>query len=173
MPQGVEFRQPNTGRKKAAGIRKMILVVVLVLGVAGTAVLLARESFTPETIRQPEQMQAEAEPQKEPEVENAAGEALSPAPEEAEQLLSATQEQSTSLPNLMGAWTQEEPPPCQDGCLCSARRYDQLLFYAQPWRTDGDSMCVGAGTGAERWERYIFLLGFSWECGGWNSRIRA
>lgn len=93
MPQGVEFRQPNTGRKKAAGIRKMILVVVLVLGVAGTAVLLARESFTPETIRQPEQMQAEAEPQKEPEVENAAGEALSPAPEEAEQLLSATQEQ--------------------------------------------------------------------------------
>lgn len=88
----------------------MILVVVLVLGVAGTAVLLARESFTPETIRQPEQMQAEAEPQKEPEVENAAGEALSPAPEEAEQLLSATQEQSTSLPNLMGAWTQEEPP---------------------------------------------------------------
>ena len=80
ISQGVEFQQPNAGRKKAAGIWKMILVAVLVLGVAGTAVLLARESFTPETIRQPEQMQAEAEPQKEPEVENAAGEALSPAP---------------------------------------------------------------------------------------------
>ena len=127
MPQGVEFRQPNTGRKKAAGIRKMILVVVLVLGVAGTAVLLARESFTPETIRQPEQMQAEAEPQKEPEVENAAGEALSPVPEEAEQLLPATQEQSTTLPNLMGAWTQEETPFAK--LVVYAQQGDTISFY--------------------------------------------
>lgn len=37
MSQGVKFRQPNTGRKKAAGIWKMLLVAVLVLGVAGAA----------------------------------------------------------------------------------------------------------------------------------------
>ena len=127
ISQGVEFQQPNAGRKKAAGIWKMILVAVLVLGVAGTAVLLARESFTPETIRQPEQMQAEAEPQKEPEVENAAGEALSPVPEEAEQLLPATQEQSTSLPNLMGAWTQEETPFAK--MVVYAQQGDTISFY--------------------------------------------
>ena len=127
MQQGVKLQRSNTGRKKVTGIWKMILAVVLVLAVAGAALLLAREISEPETIQRPEQMQAEAEPQKETEVENAAVEAPSPVHGEAEQLLPATQEQSTSLPNLMGAWTQEETPFAK--LVVYAQQGDTISFY--------------------------------------------
>lgn len=127
MQQGVRLQQSHTGRKKADGIWKTILVAVLVLAVTGTGVLFAHEISTSKTIWQPEQTQIEAELEKEMEVGNAEVEAPTPIPEKDEQLLPATQEQGISLPNLMGAWTQEGNPLAE--LVVYAQQEDTISFY--------------------------------------------